>query len=129
MQVFAYVVGTLPWQEALYFVGMVNDGDFQSSHPTGNAGYSDWRLPNLAEFMSLMNAGHATPPPISNSMGTGQWTADDPFTNVQTGSTYWTSTNYAGNSTYAMKAYFYNNSLIYSQKTNDGFVWPVRGGN
>ena len=46
-------------------------------------GYDDWRLPNLRELLSLMDYNWYNPA-LCNTAGTGQWTANDPFTDVPT---------------------------------------------
>jgi hypothetical protein len=50
-------------------------------------GWSDWRVPNRVEMMSLLNLGQAD---------TTAWLTSTGFTDVQAG-LYWTSTTWAGN--------------------------------
>ncbi|MEN8140883.1 MAG: DUF1566 domain-containing protein [Thermodesulfobacteriota bacterium] len=62
------------WQDALNAVAALN---------TQNAGgHNDWRLPNRRELFSLVDAGEATGPVLTNG---------HPFTNILAGE-YWTST-------------------------------------
>ena len=72
------------WQGALDYVASINSG-------SGLCGYKDWRLPNINELESLINAGEANPSTWLNSQG---------FSNVQSVS-YWSSTTYAFNTAYA----------------------------
>lgn len=58
-------------------------------------GFSDWRLPNLLEFLSLMNLGRNNP--CFN---------DDIFDGYDITSSYWTSSTRPGLSTDAQRAYF-----------------------
>jgi hypothetical protein len=71
--------GQMSWLNALDFVAGINDGTF----PSCGAGYTDWRLPNVIELRSLINAGV----PI-----TADWLQSQGFINVQTNDAYWSST-------------------------------------
>ncbi len=116
--------GTKTWAEALQAANGLADGSCGLSD--GSAA-GDWHLPNVKEMQSLLSYGY-TGPAIPNTAGTGQWTAGDPFTNVQSWK-YWTSNT---NSTGASQAFqvdltygatVYNDKSYYSQH-----LWPVRGG-
>ncbi len=88
-----------------------------------NAG--DWRLPNLFELESLRDMAYYNPI-LSNTAGTGKWTAGDPFNSVQS-SAYWSSTTYAYNAIYAWYVNMSDGPVHYSNKTSTFYVWPVRG--
>jgi len=51
----------------------------------------DWRLPNIVEMDSLLFVQYENPA-IPNTAGTGKWTPGDPFTNLGSNDSYWTST-------------------------------------
>ena len=93
------------------------------------ARHTDWRLPNINEMTSLINYGFANPA-FSNAAGTGNGTANDPFTNFQIAAGYWSSTTYAGDPNVAWGINFSNPSTIinHGAKAFAGFVLAVRGG-
>ena len=78
----------------------------------------DWRLPNYRELFSLVDASRIGPaiPQVH------------PFTNVQPYYYYWSSTNYAWDKTKAWGLFLMEGELTRSDKTEDYYVWPVRGG-
>ena len=83
----------------------------------------DWHLPNINELSSLIHYAFSNPA-ISNAAGTGQWSAGDAFTNVQS-ERYWTSTTSSlpGDAWYI----FLGSGLSQtSTKTATRYVIPVR---
>jgi len=80
--------------------------------------YSDWRLPNVKEMGSLTNLG------VSNSAA---WLNVNGFKNVKTYS-YWASTSYAGNKTYAWVVDLYSGNTSYGWKSGNNYILPVRSG-
>ena len=85
-----------------------------------------WRLPNIKELSSLVDAGFYNPS-VPNTAGTGQWTAGDPFTGVQS-HLYWSSTSYAGYTGYAWLVGLSDGNVLTGGKADAIYVWPVRGG-
>ncbi len=78
----------------------------------------DWRLPNLNELESLIDAGESSP-----ALPTGH-----PFSSVQADG-YWSATTYAPNSIIAWIVGMVNGSVDVSLKSSDvSYVWPVRAG-
>ncbi len=111
--------GTKTWQQALDYVAGMNAGTY------ANFGYTDWRLPNVVELLSLVNH-ESTGPAI---------TSGHPFTNVQSGSTiyYYTSTTtFSGWASSpgggAWLAQFETGGLATGSKAGTRYVWPVRTG-
>lgn len=76
-----------------------------------------WRLPTLNELKSL-TTGTA---PILNPGNTS------PFTGVQS-YYYWSSTTYAPSTSFAWRVILTDGNVYALDKTSNGFVWPVRGG-
>lgn len=78
-------------------------------------GQSDWRLPTRRELMSLVDYGIPAPGPAIN-------TTYFPNTDAHY---YWSSTNYAGNTSSAWTVQFYEGSRV---KSGSDYVRCVRGG-
>ncbi|MBF0316958.1 MAG: DUF1566 domain-containing protein [Nitrospirae bacterium] len=103
--------GYMTWQQGINYVATMNNG-------TGTYGYTDWRLPNRKELISLIDWSRYNPPlPLNH-----------PFANVQSG-VYWSSTTYVGGTAYAWCVDMFDNDT-YTIDKNDfvRYVWPVRAG-
>ena len=77
----------------------------------------DWRLPNIVELESLIDAERVNP-----SLPSGH-----PFTAVQA-YYYWSSSTYAGVTSIAWGVGMVNGDVNFDVKGSNGYVWPVRGG-
>jgi Protein of unknown function (DUF1566) len=96
---------TYTWREALdYCEGL------------GFAGYDDWRLPNRRELLSLAD-DRIFDPAIDEAAFPGT-----------PSSYFWSSSSYAGYSSYAWNVYFGYGGVGYYDKTNTYYVRCVRGG-
>ena len=116
--------GQRQWSNALYDANGLASG---SCGLTDGSISGDWRLPNKNELASLVHNEYYNPA-LPNTEGTGQWSAGDPFSNVQS-SLYWSSStdaNYTGNAWRVYMGSGYVDS--YPDKTFNRYVWPVRGG-
>jgi hypothetical protein len=105
---------------------------------TDGSSPGDWRLPTQAEWQATVARAVALgctsggAPSLTNDPGTGCLGAGPTsFTGVQSGF-YWSSNAYAGDSTYAPTyawwAYLGNGIVSFGSKTDNNYVWPVRGG-
>jgi len=106
--------GTRTWSNALSYIEGLNNGT-----NSGNCGYTDWRLPNVNEFVTLINFGQNVPYSWLNGQG---------LVNAKNGY-YWTSTATASTSGCAWSVNFGGdvNCVSYGAYANIYRVWPVRG--
>jgi hypothetical protein len=127
--------GQLSWSDAMKWVaGLYGDGSGSTvcSLSDGSSA-GDWRLPTKTEWMTMIayayKTKHYSSPALTNDAGTAPWSSGpSSFTSVQT--FYWTSTTYLGN-TVSPAAWFvnmYTVGMAWRDKTDPGFVWPVRVG-
>jgi hypothetical protein len=101
------------WQGTLdYVANIVNSG-------SGLCGYKDWRLPNINEFESLVNAG------MSDS---AYWLNSQGFINVLSSNCYWSSTASAYSTNEALVIFMGNGVIFGLPKYTGGRIWPVRLG-
>lgn len=115
--------GGVLWQHALDFVTGINDG----TYPDCGAVYTDWRLPNVKELLSLIHYGYLDPP-LCDTEGTGQWTDGNPFNNLQNGY-YWSSNSRTGYPEMGWRVSMNHGGARGDSKLGRyDFVWPVRGG-
>ncbi|MEI6209510.1 MAG: putative Ig domain-containing protein [Desulfuromonadales bacterium] len=104
--------GSALWPDALEFVARLNTGMY--------LGYSDWRLPNRAEMVSLVNYAGTTPGVKLNMAG-----VDDLQDH------YWSSDTSAANQSDAWNI-FMTGEVVERGKYDPRFgsyIWPVRGVN
>lgn len=111
--------GKLPWTTT--GSGGTAEGIFPyvaAANAAGLAGYSDWRIPNINEALSI--ADYAAPTGIPNATAFPGWPANPQF---------WTSTTATNAGTYAFYMYIgdYASDTI-ALKTSTQLVLLVRGG-
>jgi hypothetical protein len=110
----AYVYGApVGWGQALSYAKKMNNGTYE------NFGYTDWRLPNVNELASLINF---------NEANNATWLTSQGFTNVQEYYSYWSSTLYAFEPDETWSINMYHSHVGTYGSYEDGYVWPVRGG-
>ncbi|MBF0565196.1 MAG: DUF1566 domain-containing protein [Nitrospirae bacterium] len=104
------VGGEMVWKKALDYVACLNAAKY--------LGHGDWRLPNINELESLVNAGQSNP---------GQWLGTQGFTDVKP-FLYWSSTTVAGLPAVARAFYMLESYMAGVGKSNGNEFWPVRAG-
>jgi hypothetical protein len=80
------------------------------------AEYTDWRLPNVKELISLINYG------VTDS---AKWLNSQGFVNTKS-SSYWSSTTYQGSSKQAWMINMTKANKLVSKKSSTYHEWPVR---
>jgi hypothetical protein len=106
--------GAVTWQHALDFVVKLN----QMNGGAGYLNHNDWRMPNLNEMRSLLDAAKTAPP-----LPTGH-----PFTLVANTSSYWTSSSNRSNPTQAWYVEMAYGNINVTAKSGFSYLVPVRGG-
>ncbi len=104
------------WATALTFANSLYDG-WTGDGSGGDCGLSDgstagqWRVPNVREIQSLLHYGFYNPA-VPSTVGTTQWTQNDPFTYVSS-NWYCTSTTHAGYTTRALLVHMASGNVDY----------------
>ena len=80
-------------------------------------GYTDWRVPNINEMLSLAHHGQASP---------NGWLIGQGFTSMHNGN-YWTSTSYAASPASAWDVHFPSSVSYFITKSESIHAVPVRG--
>ncbi len=102
---------TTTWQGALNYVACLNTNNY--------LGHNDWRLPNINELESVVNAGQSDTRTwlLGQGFGIGQF------------SHYWSSTSRASGPSDAWSVDVNDGSVYFNPKSGSShYVWPVRGG-
>jgi hypothetical protein len=108
--------GLVYWQDALDFCNTLQSGQCGL---TDGSSSGDWRLPNINELHSLVDAGESNP-----ALPSGH-----PFTNVMT-YYYWSSTTDESSTYGAWVTYMWDGHVSkYDKDYFSLYVWPVRSDN
>lgn len=101
--------GAVRWHKAFDYIEKLNSENY--------LGHNDWRLPNINEIESLVNAD------VSDIAA---WLNTSEFNNVQP-QPYWSSTSKAYNGYFAWIVSLKTGRIVVAEKLDDHyFVWPVR---
>ena len=100
----------MSWTSALNYITGMNAG-------AGTYGYTDWRLPNIRELLSLVNFGGCYP-----------YTIDPTIFSTVREDYYWTSTTNSCHNWTAWRIDMYDGDPSTYEKIMDHYIWPVRGG-
>lgn len=108
-------ISTMYWYDSLTYCNTLASG---SCGLSDGSVAGDWRLPNIIELESLVNAEESNPAAWLNIQG---------FINVQS-SYYCSASTYAYDTDSAWFVHMGRGFVAYSNKSNIYYVWPVRGG-
>jgi len=111
----ANCAGTMNWNDALTYCNNLASG---SCGLADGSVAGDWRLPNIIELESLVNAEK------SNS---AEWLNTQGFTYVQS-SYYWSATTYVYSTSRAWFVGMGSGFVGSLYESNNYYVWPVHGG-
>ena len=107
--------GAKDWQPALDQIALFNGGSTACTNYTA-AAFTDWRLPNAKEILSLFDYGEDDSLPFGH-----------PFIDVV--QHYWSSTTWKADPTWAYNSNHGKGIIHMGPKIGDPvWVWPVRGG-
>ncbi len=104
--------------QELNTVGTMNGNDCGDTSNVGRH-QTDWRLPNVKEYQSLIDFGQSSPA-LPSGYGTY-------FTRVQS-TYYWSSTSFVTGPPYAWYVGMNYGNVNVANKTVSRRVWAVRGG-
>ena len=104
------------WTIALDYIAKLNNENY--------LGFSDWRLPNYNELVSLIDYSRHRPDFPKFHPFTATWPYE-----IYPLLGYWSSTSVAADSGKAWYYHFGLSNLYSNEKTINNFVWPVRTNN
>jgi hypothetical protein len=115
--------GVMTWYDALDTANTLNSGECGLSD---GSGVGDWRLATKEEWDAFICTQY-TDPVLCDTLGKGQWSEGDPFTNLPPGQRhYWTSTD-PGSDIFAYGLRLDLGTFHLVHKSNYQYhIWPVR---
>jgi hypothetical protein len=111
----------LSWYDATTAVAHLASG---SCGLTDGSTEGEWRLPTKEEWEAFVCVYYQEPA-ICNTQGTGQWSEEDPFTNVQL-FFYWTHTLVESNTNSSWTVFTNYGILLIGRNSSKNYSWPVR---
>ena len=105
-------LGQMSWQDALTHVADMNEDTYE------NYGYTDWRVPNVREMLSLLDFSDTT---VYEPM----LPSDHPFINWGDFN-YWSSTTNINATNEAWYVYISQGPIRSDSKSTSYYFWPVR---
>jgi len=114
--------GTRTWERALDYAWLLNHIIYgKYGEGSGLCGYEDWRLPNVNELESLVNA---------NAQNPGEWLNSQGFIDIQTHDSYWSSTTAVDTPNIAWYVSMWCGHVSSTDKSQSDhlYVMPIRSG-
>ena len=135
--------GTVDWFTAMGFVAGLSDKPAGSAAAADDCGLSDgssageWRLPSVEEWEAMIADAVALGctsdgfggPSITDDSGTQCWEEGpgNSFTGVAS-NFYWSPSTVLFEPSFAWIVFLSDGNIGFNERTNNNYVWPVRGG-
>jgi hypothetical protein len=132
-------LGEVTWEEAAEHTHqlVIDNAERCGVSVVSDGEGAEWRLPSVADMHNLMTGGDGFMPHLVDAFGTEPWAECDAFVHVQT-ALYWTSVDCLMNGLgdvedcsdpiHAYAANMEDGTMVWEEKAQRHFVWPVRSG-